>query len=73
MGPRLKLTPEEYDRIRARVLRRDGWRCQECGSSQQLQIHHITKRSNFGDDTEVNLITLCVICHYRKQMAGFFS
>ena len=29
---RLKLGREEYDALRRRVLERDGWRCQSCGS-----------------------------------------
>jgi 5-methylcytosine-specific restriction endonuclease McrA len=61
--PRLRLDPELYDELRKRVLRRDGWRCQVCGSRQNLQVHHKRMRSQQGDDDDVNLITLCVDCH----------
>jgi hypothetical protein len=58
--PRVKLGPEEYDSLRHRVLERDGWRCQSCGSSKDLHVHHLRKRSDLGDDALDNLITLCV-------------
>jgi len=45
------------------VLRRDGWRCQVCGSKQNLQVHHKQLRSQQGPDNDSNLITLCVDCH----------
>jgi len=30
---------------------------------QQLQVHHKEFRSHSGNDSEENLITLCVRCH----------
>ena len=45
------------------VLQRDGWRCQNCGSLTNLQVHHLKFRSRLGDDAESNLITLCASCH----------
>jgi hypothetical protein len=53
----------EYHELCQRVLRRDGWRCQFCGSMHNLEIHHQQFRSHSGDDTEENLITLCGNCH----------
>ncbi len=61
--PRLKLDPAAYQDLIQRVLRRDGWRCQSCGRLYDLQVHHLIPRSQQGDDTEVNLITLCAACH----------
>ena len=49
--------------LRRRVLKRDGWRCQVCGSMRQLEVHHRQFRSHSGEDTEENLITLCAGCH----------
>jgi hypothetical protein len=37
---RLRLGTEAYRQLRQRVLERDGWRCQGCGSMQHLQAHH---------------------------------
>jgi len=65
--PRLKLSLEEYAFLREQVLQRDRWRCQECGSSTQLEVHHLIKRSQLGDDTVDNLLTLCAACHRRRH------
>jgi 5-methylcytosine-specific restriction protein A len=65
--PRFKLKPEEYTVVRKRVLERDGWRCQDCGAAQNLQVHHMKARSQLGGDAMHNLITLCVICHRERH------
>lgn len=61
--PRIRLAPDDYEQLRRRVLERDSWRCQNCGSMQNLEAHHKTLRSQSGDDSELNLITLCFRCH----------
>jgi 5-methylcytosine-specific restriction endonuclease McrA len=61
--PRLRLDPELYEQLREHVLRRDGWRCQGCGTRSNLEVHHQEFRSQGGEDSEQNLITLCVACH----------
>jgi ATP-dependent DNA helicase RecQ len=60
---RLQLDPELYEYLRNQVLRRDGWRCQACGTMSNLEVHHKEFRSHSGDDSEQNLITLCTACH----------
>jgi 5-methylcytosine-specific restriction endonuclease McrA len=60
---RIRNAPELYARLRREILYRDGWRCQKCGCSKNLDVHHIRRRSTLGDDAETNLITLCRICH----------
>jgi len=59
----LRLEPNAYEQLRHQVLRRDGWRCQSCGSMSNLEVHHKDFRSHSGDDTEKNLIRLCNPCH----------
>ena len=54
-----------FEELRLRVLRRDSWRCQFCGSRQNLEVHHQQYRSHSGEDCEHNLITLCHDCHCR--------
>jgi 5-methylcytosine-specific restriction endonuclease McrA len=61
--PRIRLDAEAYSILRTRILERDGWRCQACGSFVGLEIHHIQPRSQSGGDSEGNLITLCRNCH----------
>jgi len=59
----LRLKDELYRQLRNKVLRRDGWRCQSCGTMSNLEVHHKEFRSHSGDDSERNLITLCAVCH----------
>jgi 5-methylcytosine-specific restriction endonuclease McrA len=60
---RLRLDSRRYDTLRNWVLHRDGWRCQSCGTMSNLEVHHKEFRSQAGDDSEENLITLCSTCH----------
>ena len=59
----LRLNPDAYRKLHMNVLARDGWRCQSCGTSESLQVHHIRSRSALGDDNAENLTTLCADCH----------
>ena len=58
-----RLDPLSYESLRQQILRRDGWRCQSCGTMSNLEIHHKQFRSHSGDDSEENLITMCIACH----------
>jgi 5-methylcytosine-specific restriction endonuclease McrA len=60
---RLSLDPVSYKTLRHQVLRRDGWRCQLCGTMSNLEVHHRQFRSHSGNDSEQNLVTLCNKCH----------
>jgi predicted HNH restriction endonuclease len=59
----IRLVAQDYKKLRQRVLRRDSWRCQFCGSRHNLEVHHQQFRSHSGEDDERNLITLCNDCH----------
>ena len=63
--PRVQLDREAYQELCRQVLRRDRWRCQQCGSRSNLELHHIKFRSHLGTDSEENLTTLCRECHKR--------
>jgi 5-methylcytosine-specific restriction endonuclease McrA len=70
IGPKpvsLRLDPAAYEVLRQEVLRRDGWRCQACGTMSNLEVHHQEFRSHSGHDAEQNLITLCSACHATKH------
>ena len=64
---RIKLGKQVYRRLMKRVLERDEWRCQNCGSLENLQVHHQVKRSQLGDDKLANLVTLCAYCHMKEH------
>ena len=64
---RIKLGKLVYRRLMKRVLERDGWRCQKCGSLENLQVHHKIRRSQQGNDSLENLVTLCARCHMAEH------
>jgi hypothetical protein len=60
------------DKVRRKVLRRDGYTCKECGWSHEewnpsdprhLELHHIKHHVHGGKNEEENLSTLCTVCH----------
>ena len=67
LAARFKLDVEAYQALRRQIIDRDSWRCQSCGSMQNLEVHHLTFRSHSGGDVEQNLITLCATCHNRQH------
>lgn len=53
-------------RTKAKVLKRDGYRCRCCGDFKHvkpLHAHHVTPHGHGGNNTQNNLITLCEWCH----------
>jgi HNH endonuclease len=69
--PRIRKAPVLYARLRREILERDGWRCQGCGCSTNLDVHHMRRCSALGDDVETNLIALFRECH--RILHGFSS
>ncbi len=65
---RVQLDLVSYENLRQQILRRDGWRCQFCGSMSNLEVHHQRFRSQAGADSEQNLITLCTPCHAKAHL-----
>ena len=57
-----------YRALHQQILERDNWRCQSCESMQNLQVHHLTYRSQTGGDVEENLI-MCAVCHHKQHTA----
>ncbi len=53
----------------AKARERDGYSCQYCGSTKNLQVHHIDNAGStiteIPDNNLDNLITLCTKCHMR--------
>lgn len=59
-----------WDRLRVRILQRDGYLCQAClkadRPTEATHVDHITPKSNGGTDDEDNLQSLCRPCHEAK-------
>jgi 5-methylcytosine-specific restriction endonuclease McrA len=64
---RARLDTQSYQALRRTVLQRDGWRCQNCGATTYLEVHHQRFRSHMGNDDECNLVTLCHDCHSARH------
>jgi 5-methylcytosine-specific restriction endonuclease McrA len=56
-----------WSRLRARVLRRDGHRCQTpgCTNTAALQVHHLDGDAH--NDRLDNLVVLCARCHRERH------
>ncbi len=74
----------DWDRLRAEIRARDGYRCRKCGAAEppgrQHDVHHLRPFREFGYRRGVNrndqianapdnLITLCRACHHRVETA----
>lgn len=42
---------------------RDNYTCQNCGTKEDIEIHHIVPLANGGRDVPSNVVTLCTECH----------
>jgi hypothetical protein len=64
------------DPVRAAVLRRDHYTCQDCGWNQamwnradprHLELHHVHHHAKGGENDEANLVTICTVCHDERH------
>lgn len=61
-------TPRKTNQTqRTLALERDDYKCCHCGSTENLEVHHIKHRSDGGTDELDNLITLCAECHMKEH------
>lgn len=65
---RLATNDRRWPGLRLLALRRDDWRCVQCGARGQLEVDHILPTRDRPDlrFTLDNLQTLCRRCHTRK-------
>ena len=63
----------EWRKLRAQILRRDGHLCQICLSigsyTKATEVDHITPKAMGGDDSPSNLQAICRDCHRLKTAA----
>jgi 5-methylcytosine-specific restriction endonuclease McrA len=52
--------------LREYVIHRDGYRCRDCGTGDDLIADHIVSRRNGGTHHPDNLRALCQSCNARK-------
>lgn len=52
-----------WKKTRGEALGRDNYTCQNCGSKERLEVHHIKPYRISKDNSLSNLITLCKPCH----------
>lgn len=48
------------------IYKRDGHKCQYCGSTRRLTIDHIIPKSRGGQDTWDNMVVACSSCNIKK-------
>lgn len=67
------LTTKQWASLRQTIFQRDGYKCQECGTSETrndgrttLNCDHIVAARNGGSSDPSNLVTLCCSCHSKK-------
>lgn len=59
--------PPDWEQRKTKVKERDGCRCQNCETTEYLQVHHKTPVGGGGTHHLFNLTTLCRSCHYKHH------
>jgi 5-methylcytosine-specific restriction endonuclease McrA len=62
---------ERFGVSRETILKRDGYKCNNCKSEEDLVIHHINGKGRSVDipDNDLrNLVTLCRSCHMKIHL-----
>lgn len=68
---------KEWRYAKAAALARDGYSCQQCDTTENLEVHHWEPYFISFDNSLDNLVTLCRPCHqdkheeYRRE--GFYA
>lgn len=59
-----KLKDPRWQKKRLKILERDGWACQCCGSKKKtLTVHHVVYEGDPWEAREDDLQALCEDCH----------
>lgn len=61
------LQTDHWKRMRAKILRRDEYRCRLCNSQESIEVHHRSYVRLWCED-QIDLITLCDSCHEKFHL-----
>lgn len=64
------LYPVYWNKLRWALFKKQGYRCQSCGSYAKgnLHLHHKIPITRGGSSNEDNLMVLCSDCHFNIHM-----
>lgn len=62
---------DEWREIRTQRLDISGHRCDECGSTEELHVHHLAYKRFGGDELMTDLKVLCKPCHKKTHGRTF--
>lgn len=65
----------EWKSKRLKILNRDEYKCVKCGSTKNLQVHHIKYLSGHKpwEYADKLLVTLCRECHYKEHHKDLYK
>lgn len=58
-----RVRTKEWKQLVKLILKRDNYICQNCGTNENLHVHHIIPYRLIHDDNPKNLLALCRRCH----------
>jgi RNA-directed DNA polymerase len=61
---------EQWRVIKEEVMAERGAKCEQCGNTVNLDLHHIKARRYGGKDVKANAQLLCESCHVRTTPYG---
>jgi DNA-directed RNA polymerase subunit RPC12/RpoP len=64
--------PESWNKISARILKRDGYVCHYCGKEANTTDHK-TPVTGGGADEEENLVAACKSCNSKKHTKSYYE
>jgi 5-methylcytosine-specific restriction endonuclease McrA len=60
------LRSDKWLKMKEQVINRDGNRCTECGTTENLEAHHLHYDNLWNEDGSES-VTLCKACHSNKH------
>lgn len=64
---------EEWRKLKAEIKAERGAKCEGCGSTVELDLHHVKARRYGGQNTKENAQLLCERCHVQTPTYGDHS